>query len=423
MDSNLREVILKKKILILSDHALSTSGVGTQTRHLVMGLLQKGGWSFRQFGAALKHTNYDTVAINEDFIIKPIDGFGDRNLLRVTLATEKPDAILIFTDPRFFTWLFEMEDEIHQVCPIVWWHVWDNHPIPEFNRQMYEATDLINCHSYLTYEICKSMFPEKTNFIPHAVPDQVFYPLPENELKNWKSQLLKDDRSDHFVGFWNNRNARRKRPADVIESWKLFLDKLQEKHGHKKATLIMHTDPLDQEGPNLIEVSKMLDVEKNVTFSTERIDFEKMNILYNIADFTLNISFAEGFGLSTLEAMTVGKPIVALKTGGLTRQVVDHRDGSENGVALPVEIKTLVGSQQVPYIYEDYVSNETVANGIMKLYDAGPEGRKFLGEKAKSYVSSEFSMQKTIDAWHESLNKLIDDWKSKKQKNWSVVTL
>lgn len=423
MDSNLREVILKKKILILSDHALSTSGVGTQTRHLVMGLLQKGGWSFRQFGAALKHTNYDTVAINEDFIIKPIDGFGDRNLLRVTLATEKPDAILIFTDPRFFTWLFEMEDEIHQVCPIVWWHVWDNHPIPEFNRQMYEATDLINCHSYLTYEICKSMFPEKTNFIPHAVPDQVFYPLPENELKNWKSQLLKDDRSDHFVGFWNNRNARRKRPADVIESWKLFLDKLQEKHGHKKATLIMHTDPLDQEGPNLIEVSKMLDVEKNVTFSTERIDFEKMNILYNIADFTLNISFAEGFGLSTLEAMTVGKPIVALKTGGLTRQVVDHRDGSENGVALPVEIKTLVGSQQVPYIYEDYVSNETVANGIMKLYDAGPEGRKFLGEKAKSYVSSEFSMQKTIDAWHESLNKLTDDWKSKKQKNWSVVTL
>lgn len=423
MDSNLREVILKKKILILSDHALSTSGVGTQTRHLVMGLLQKGGWSFRQFGAALKHTNYDTVAINEDFIIKPIDGFGDRNLLRVTLATEKPDAILIFTDPRFFTWLFEMEDEIHQVCPIVWWHVWDNHPIPEFNRQMYEATDLINCHSYLTYEICKSMFPEKTNFIPHAVPDQVFYPLPENELKNWKSQLLKDGRSDHFVGFWNNRNARRKRPADVIESWKLFLDKLQEKHGHKKATLIMHTDPLDQEGPNLIEVSKMLDVEKNVTFSTERIDFEKMNILYNIADFTLNISFAEGFGLSTLEAMTVGKPIVALKTGGLTRQVVDHRDGSENGVALPVEIKTLVGSQQVPYIYEDYVSNETVANGIMKLYDAGPDGRKFLGEKAKSYVSSEFSMQKTIDAWHESLNKLIDDWKSKKQKNWSVVTL
>ena len=424
MDDNLREGILqKKKVLILSDHALSTSGVGTQTRHLVMGLLQKGGWSFRQFGAALKHSNYDTVAVNEDFIIKPIDGFGDRNLLRVTLATEKPDAILIFTDPRFFTWLFEMEDEIHQVCPIAWWHVWDNHPTPQFNRHMYEATDLINCHSYLTYEICKSMFPEKTNFIPHAVPDQVFRALPENEVKSWKTQLLGADRADHFVGFWNNRNARRKRPADVIEAWKIFLDKLHEKYGHKKATLLMHTDPLDQEGPNLVEVAKMLGVERNVTFSTERIEFEKMNVLYNITDFTLNISFAEGFGLSTLEAMTVGKPIVALKTGGLTRQVVDHRDGTQNGVALPVEMRTLVGSQQVPYIYEDYVSNETVANGILSLYEAGPDGRKEIGQKAKDYVESEFSIQRTVDAWHESLGKLIDDWKSKKQKNWSVVTL
>ena len=93
----------KKKVLILSDHALSTSGVATQTRHLVNGLLQKGGWTFRQFGAALKHSNYQPVMVNEDFIIKPIDGFGDRNLLRSALVNEKPDVILIFTDPRFFT--------------------------------------------------------------------------------------------------------------------------------------------------------------------------------------------------------------------------------------------------------------------------------------------------------------------------------
>lgn len=413
----------KKKVLILSDHALSTSGVGTQTRHLVNGLLQKGGWSFRQFGAALKHQSYETVAVNEDFIIKPIDGFGDRNLLRVTLATEKPDAILIFTDPRFFTWLFEMEDEIHQVCPIAWWHVWDNHPAPQFNRQMYEATDLINCHSYLTYEICKEMFPSKTNFIPHAVPDEIFHPLSPLDTQRYKVQLLGFDKHDHFVGFWNNRNARRKRPGDVMESWKIFLDLLHREHGHRKATLLMHTDPRDQEGPNLLEIARMLDIEKNVAFSTERIEFDKMNVLYNISDFTINVSFAEGFGLSTLESMAVGKPIVALKTGGLTRQVVDHRDGSENGVALPVELRTLVGSQQVPYIYEDYVTNETTARGILKLYDMGAEARNDLGKKVRQYVKSEFDMQKTVDLWHETLGKLIDDWKTNKKKRWSVKSL
>jgi len=411
----------KHKVLVLSDHALSTSGVGTQTRHLINGLLEKGTWSFRQFGAAMKHSSYETIMVNPDFIIKPIDGFGDRNLLRMTLATEKPDLILIFTDPRFFIWLFEMEDEIHQVCPIVWWHVWDNHPAPEFNRAMYDATDLINCHSFMTYEMVKGMFPEKTNFIPHTLPPQVFYPLSEQQASMHKRQLLGPARADHFVGFWVNRNARRKRPSDVIWSWKIFLDKLQEKHGHKKATLLMHTDPLDQEGPNLVEVVKMLGVDENVIFSNDRIDFEKMNILHNISDFCINISHAEGFGLSTLEAMQCAKPIVAVKTGGLTRQVVDHRNGNENGVALPVELKTMVGSQMVPYIFEDYVSAETAGNGIFKLYEMGPEERKKVGLRARNYVMSEFNHQKMIDDWDRTLNETIKNWR--KKNRWSVTSL
>ena len=45
--------------------------------------------------------------LNPDFVIKPIDGFGNKEMLRVILATEKPDIIFLFTDPRFFLWLFE----------------------------------------------------------------------------------------------------------------------------------------------------------------------------------------------------------------------------------------------------------------------------------------------------------------------------
>ena len=411
----------KRKILILSDHALSTSGVGTQTRHLVTGLLEKGHWTFRQLGAAIKHANYDTVAVTPDFIIKPIDGFGDRNLLRVLLATEKPDGILIFTDPRFFTWLFEMEDEIHQVCPVAWWHVWDNSPMPEFNRPMYESTDLINCHSYMTYELIKDQFPGKTNFIPHAIPANIFKPLSNPEIKHFKSMLLGHDKVNDFVGVWNNRNARRKRPSDVIESWSIFLDKLQAKHGHRNATLIMHTDPLDQEGPNLIEVSKHFGIENKIAFSKDRLEFDKMNVIYNISDFCINFSYAEGFGLATLEAMMCSKPIVALKTGGLTRQIIDHRDGSENGVALPVEMRSLVGSQQVPYIYEDYVSTETVANAYMKLYEMGPVEREKLGKKARDYANSEFNYQKTVDEWDRTLLNLVDNYKP--ENKWRTECL
>lgn len=401
----------KLKILLISDHALSTSGVGCQSRFLMNGLIEKGSWTVRQLGAALKHNNYEVQAPNPDFIIKPIDGFGNPDMLRVVLAAEKPDVLMIFTDPRFYTWLWAMEDEIHQICPIAYWHVWDNYPSPDFNSNFYASTDLINCHSHVTYNIVKEKFPERTNFIPHALPDELFFKMPyETNVRN-KVALLGEEHADSFVLFWVNRNAKRKRPNDVLMSWKLFLDKLTAAQ-KSKAVLLMHTDPEDPEGPNLLATCAKLGILENVKFSRERLGFEQMNALHNLADACINIAYAEGFGLATLESMKVGNPIIASKTGGLTRQVIDHRDGTENGVGLDITLKSLVGSQGVPYIYEDYCSVEDAADAIYKIFDMPSEERLALGEKAREYVQQEFSMQKTIDLWDRSLTKLVEDWNS-----------
>lgn len=413
---------MKNKILALCDHALSTSGVGVQSRHLFFGLIEKNEWSIRQFGAAMKHADYNTVVVNDDLIIKPIDGFGNRDLIRVALATERPDMLFLFTDPRFFIWLFEMEDEVHQICPISWWHVWDNAPYPDFNSPLYAATDLINCHSHMTYDLIRERFPEKTNFIPHALPENLYFPISAEEKEKYSENLF-GHKKDHFKVVWVNRNAKRKRPNDLLYSWKIFIDKLKDQGKPTDVLLLMHTDPNDNEGPNLLESSKQLGIQDNVYFSVDRLEFEKINILYNVSDACINISLAEGFGLSTLEAMQVGKPIIAVKTGGLTRQVVDHRDGSENGVALDVEFRSLVGSQGVPYIFEDYVSNNTIADAIMKLYDMPKEEREELGKKCRSYALSEFNMQKTIDEWHETMKETIQNHKAGKNKMWRLKTL
>jgi glycosyltransferase involved in cell wall biosynthesis len=340
----------------------------------------------------------------------------------MTLATEKPDLLFIFTDPRFFIWLFEMEDEIHQVCPIIWWHVWDNYPFPEYNDVLYKSTDIVNCHSYMTYEMIKDRYPDKVGYIPHTLPPDMFRPLSDKERDGFKIQLLGYDKKDHFVGMWVNRNAKRKRPNDVLLSWKLFLDRLEKDHGHRNATLIMHTEPIDPEGPNLFRTAKMLGIEDNIFYSRERIDFNQMNVLYNITDFCLNIAYAEGFGLSTLESMMAGNPIVAVKTGGLARQVVDHRNGNENGVALDVDMKTLVGSQQVPYIYEDYVTPENVSNGIMKLYNMDENQRKELSVSVREYATTQFNYEEMVDSWHESMKKCISEWKEKYER-YECITL
>lgn len=413
----------KKKILMLCDHPLSTSGVGTQARYLITGLVATGKYSFRCFGGAIKHDSYETVAVNPDFIIKPVDGFGGRDMLRLAIATEQPDAIMLFTDPRFFIWVWEMEDEIHQVCPIVYNHLWDQCEFPPiYNKVLFESTDLINCINRPTYEFLHSHFPEKTNWAPHALPTELFHPLSEPEQAMHRKQLLKNCPDVEFVGAWVNRNARRKMPGDLLWSWKMFLDELEKRHGHRKAALVLHTDPFDQEGPNLLQIIEMLKIQKNVIISKERTSFQDMNKMYNAVDFVVNRSCAEGFGLSTLEGMYCGKPIIALKTGGLERQVVDHRDGSENGIALPVELKSMVGSQMVPYIVEDHVRNETVAEAFMKMYELGPEKRKALGQKALAYAQHEFNMKNLIETWDKSLEDTFSNWQSRR-KSWESIKL
>ena len=63
---------------------------------------------------------------------------------------------------------------------------------------------------------------------------------------------------DHFLVGYVSRNARRKMPSDIIMSWKIFLDELEKKYGHRKATLVMHTEPLDPEGRSYKNTMKMM---------------------------------------------------------------------------------------------------------------------------------------------------------------------
>lgn len=410
----------KKTILFLSDHPLSTSGVGTQARWLISGLINTGKYSFKCFGGAIRHDNYDTVVVNPDFIIKPTNGFGDKALLRKTLAQVRPDAIFLFTDPRFFIWTWEMSDEIHQICPIVYWHLWDNPPWPAFNSPLYESTDLINCINYPTYEMVKERFPEKTNYIPHAVPEDLYSPIPKEESQKFKNTLLGSDKSDHFTCLYVSRNARRKMISDILVSWKDFIEELQKKHGHKKATMVLHTDPMDQEGTNLHQVIELLGIKENIVFSKDRIGFHEMRSLYNMCDTIVNRSCNEGFGLPTLEMMMCGKPIIALKTGGLTRQVEDPDTGEQFGIGMDPEVRTMVGNHMVPYIYEDFVSHKTVTNAFMKMYELGDEGREVLGKKAMERARKEYNLKDVVSEWDRTLTDTIEKWNSKVNTKWKV---
>lgn len=406
----------KKKIILISDSLLSCSGVGSQSRYLAVGLASTNKYKICQLGAAIKHENYDIVQLpNIDIVVKPIDGFGDKNLYRQLLATEKPDAIVIFNDPRFFMNLFEVHDEIQQVCPIIYNHLWDQCDFPPlYNRNVYDTIDKFFCINRPTYDFLLPIYGDtKVKWAPHALPTDVFHPIPDGERQMLRNKLI-PGRQDHFLVSWVNRNAHRKRPADVMWAFKMFLDKLQAEEGHQKATLLMHTDPNDLEGPNLLHVLDILKLNDNVVFSREQLNLDDMRALYGITDAVVNISYAEGFGLGTLESMMCGKPIIAAKTGGMTRQVVDHRDGTFNGIPLDIDCKKMIGSQGTPYIVEDIVKPENVAEAYWQMYKLGPEARKELGLKAMRYAHEEFNMESLIKTWDEGIEETIANWRSRR---------
>ena len=115
-----------------------------------------------------------------------------------------------------------------------------------------------------------------------------------------------------------------------------------------------------------------------------------------------------------------GTPIIAAKTGGLTKQVVNDVEGGSNGVAVDMELKTLVGSQNVPYIYEDYVSSENIAKGIMKLYHMDNKKRTKLSNKVLRYAKKQFNYQKMIDSWHDGMLSSLEKFKNNKT-NWDIT--
>jgi glycosyltransferase involved in cell wall biosynthesis len=401
----------KIKLVTISDHPLVSSGVGLQTRYILEGLLATGRYSVRSIGGAIDHKDYTPQRISEygdDWMIYPVKGYGNEHLMRQILDVEKPDALWFMTDPRFYQWLFSMSDEVRdRGVPMLYYHVWDNYPVPKFNRQAYLACDFIGCISKLTHDIvCKLGMENDSAYIPHAVNADVFKPWTEEEIMAKREEMMKDHK-DKFVIFYNSRNARRKMTSDIVKVFSYFLKEV----GKDKAFLLMHTDPHDKEGANLIEVANLLGLENTqLGFSSARLPPEVIAAYYNMADVTMNISNNEGFGLSCLESLSCGTPVIINRTGGLQDQATDD-EGNTFGVVLEPATKSLTGSQQIPYIFDDRCSDEDMLKALLKMYKMSREERRKVGEKAREWTLKRFSLKQMVDMWDEAITKYVTDYK------------
>lgn len=411
----------KIKILTLSDHPFSPSGVGTQTKYIIEGMLATGKYQFISFGGALKHQDYRPVKTNEwadDWVVYPVDGYGTQEMIRSILRSEKPDILWFMTDPRFFGWLWQIENEIRPNVPMIYYHVWDNYPYPTFNRKFYLSNDHIATISKLTDDIVATVTPEVARtYVPHAVDTSIFKRLPEEEIIKFKKEQLKIE-DDRFVFFWNNRNARRKQSGSVLWWFAEFLKKV----GKDKATLVMHTDPKDNNGQDLIAIMENTGLtNREVLLSQQKIPPQNLAFFYNASDATINISDAEGFGLATLESLACETPIIVTKTGGLQEQV---RNGeSLYGIEIIPASMAVIGSQEVPFIYEDRISQEQFVGALETFISIPKQLRRLIGQQGRQHVIENFNFEDFITRWDKiftDTHNKCGSWPNTSYKAWEI---
>ena len=428
----------RKKILLLCDDIRMTSGISTMAREIVIGTSHRFNWV--NLGGAINHpdqgkrfdlnedTNKQTGITDASVYLYPINGYGDPMILKQIMEIEKPDAIMFFTDPRYWGWLFQMEHEIRTKIPMIYLNIWDDLPYPMYNKSYYESCDTLMAISKQTENINHVVLGDKAKdkvikYVPHGINEDQFFPITSLHteylsLQDFKKNLYGGKEYD-FTLLYNARNIRRKSVPDLMLGWKIFTDRLSIEEA-KKCALVMHTQIRDENGTDLQAVKDMMfgfDEQYNIIFDENRYAASGMNLLYNATDGCALISSNEGWGLSLTEAMMCGKPIIATVTGGMQDQMAFRDENNElikfteefgsnhrgkykkcGKWAYPVFPSNLsiVGSIPTPYIFDDRAEPFDIADQIELLYKTKmeqPDEYKDQCEAAREWVTSDESMQ------------------------------
>ena len=447
----------RKKILLICDDIRVHSGVATVAKEIVVHTSHHFNWV--NIGGAIKHpdlgkildvsdeTNKYSKADDTYVKIYPTNGYGDANFLRQVIKLEQPDAIMLITDPRYFVWLFNIEQEIRKNIPIAYLNIWDDYPAPMYNQAYYEACDLLMGISKQTVNINRLVLGEKANnrilkYVPHGIPTSNYKPLPDDDkgLVDFSKKVYPNG-VPKFLVFFNSRNIRRKAIPDTLLAFRAFLDSLPEEEA-KQCGILLHTELVTDAGTNLAKVKEYLFDESYpecVKFSTSKLGQKQLNYFYNLADVQVLATSNEGWGLTITEAMMAGTPIIANVTGGMQDQMrftnekgewftpddnipSNHRKTfSEHGEwAFPVypACRSVQGSPPTPYIFDDRCKWEDIADRFKEVYALPREERKRRGLLGREWAMSDeagFTSEHQAERVMDAFTELFSTWEPREK--------
>lgn len=255
----------------------------------------------------------------------------------------------------------------------------DGTPLRDKWGQWLEEIDHPIAMSKFGQQALEDQFAETVPLIPHGVEAPAASPR----------------QSSDFVLGTVNRNQHRKQYPRLIEAWGEFYEQVGRPDD---VSFYMHCDWEDDAGWNLDKYVEKYGIEDAVVPYEGKTSRRQLMGLYSWFDVFCSATGGEGFGLTTIEAMSQGCPVVI--TDYTTSEELVW-DGEPSPRGLLVEVETMY--DELPQ-YADperaLVDTSYFADQLVRYYEDEDLAREH-GENAQQWVADALSWQKVAGQWVE----------------------
>jgi len=416
--------ITKKKILIVTDSYRIQTGFANVGRHIADHLYATGRWDIAYLGW------YDQEsAINRPHFrlyTTRLDAFGqvDQNdkyarfSFPIAIEHESPDVVLCIGD----IWMCQyyvnamtgqgpanyVPEYLRNTYKIVNYLAIDGEPVPNYTKHQGLDLDWPKTMAQMDKVVCFSQWAKDAvnirsqksverdvchDWFHHGVDTSVYRPFPKDAKAMLKKKFFRLPEHVPLFGMFS-RNQPRKAQDKAIEAFAKYLKMLPP---NTDARIYFHCPIIDQ-GWNLRDLADDYGVAKNVILN-ERLQVGmgvtdgELNELYNACDATVLPTRSEGFGLTVLESMSAGTPVI---TTDYSAQAEFSRD---NG-ALLIKVQTFDHEPGLN-IKRAMVDTDHLAS-LYKRISSDPKLREDLGRKGRRKAIS-MDWYKICCQWDEFL--------------------
>jgi hypothetical protein len=112
-------------------------------------------------------------------------------------------------------------------------------------------------------------------------------------------------------------------------------------------------------------------------------------------------------------------------TGGLQEQVTDGKNFF--GIGIEPASKSVIGSQDIPYIYEDRISKEDFLKAMVSLYKKTPAQLEKLGKAGRAHVLENYNYNDFNNKWADlmlNVHETCGSWDTRKNyQAWECNTV